>query len=350
MVVATSKYDAKAVDTLVVRPTAKLVDALSLGATELEFTIGAKYQLQYTITSDAADKTVKWSVKGDAVTVDQEGNIEAVKAGEATVVLESMDQFNLAGPNFKAECKVVVNKKAVAAIAFAKDSLSVNVLEKVQLTPIFYSDKDMKTVADPAVYNTDVNFSVKAYSASGTVSGKVAIDATGLFSAKNYNTSMGQYGVDYDYPAPNYELTWVNPRAPYNINSYVVTATCGDVKAETIVTVLLNAPETVSTTVERVTMEAGDTFTPDVIYGPATALKPGFTLSGYSSAATISGTVVTAKEVATDTEVTVTVTVNGKYTEGVEDPNGLNLYPYGPAPTTTFVVLVKAKPAATPAE
>ena len=344
MVVATSKYDAKAVDTLVVRPTAKLVETLTLGATELEFTIGAKYQLQYAITSDAADKTVKWSVKGDAVTVDQEGNIEAVKAGQATVVLESMDKFNLAGPHKTAECKIVVNKKAVAAIAFAKDSLSLNVFEKVQLTPIFYADAAKKVVADPAVYNTDVDFSVKAYSTSGSVSGMVAIDTTGLFSAKNHNASWGQYGVDYDYPAPKYEFTWVNPRAPYNINSYVVTATCGDVKAETIVTVLLNAPETVSTTVERVTMEAGETFTPDVIYGPANALKPGFKLSVSSSAlAVVGSTGVKANDVATDTEVTVKVTVNDKYTEGVEDPNGLKLYPYGPAPTTTFVVLVKAK-------
>ena len=345
MVVATSKYDAKAVDTLVVRPTAKLVETLTLGATELEFTIGAKYQLQYAITSDAADKTVKWSVKGDAVTVDQEGNIEAVKAGEATVVLESMDKFNLAGPHAKAECKIVVNKKPVAAIAFAKDSLSLNVLEKVQLTPVFYADAAKKVVADPEVYNTDVTFSVKAYVSGNGYKGMVDVDTTGLFSALNTSTSAGTYGKDYDYPAPDYKFTWLNPRARYDINSYVVTATCGDVKAETIVTVLLNAPETVSTTVERVTMEAGETFTPDVIYGPASSLKPGFTLSASSSAVKVSGTAVTAKEVNTDTEVTVTVKVNPKYTEGVESPNGIILYPYesNPAPTTTFVVLVKAK-------
>ena len=207
MVVATSKYDAKAVDTLVVRPTAKLVDAISLGAEELEFTIGAKYQMNYNITADAADKTVKWSVKGDAVTVDQEGNIEAVKAGEATVVLESMDKFNLAGPHAKAECKIVVNKKAPTKISFAADKDTVKLGASLQLAPVLEP-------TDAETYDLEYAYEIRKVSQYGSAElSNVTLTQTGLFTAKLYQAyADNSYIVKVyykNYPAIYDEITIV---------------------------------------------------------------------------------------------------------------------------------------------
>ena len=84
------------------------VTGVALNKTELTLTIGDTYNLTATVSPDnATNKTVTWASDNKAVaTVDSEGKVTAVAAGEATITVTTVDGEK------KATCKVTVNKKA----------------------------------------------------------------------------------------------------------------------------------------------------------------------------------------------------------------------------------------------
>lgn len=88
--------------------TVKITPAkVALNKTEVELLEGKTTTLSATVTPDnATDKTVKWTSDNTAVaTVDENGNITAVKAGTATITVTTNDG------NVSATCKVTVKKE-----------------------------------------------------------------------------------------------------------------------------------------------------------------------------------------------------------------------------------------------
>ena len=97
---------------VVVKP--RLVQAISLNATQKELIVGDAFSLTATaMPENATNRNVIWKlVSGDAITLSSDGVIQAKKVGEALVRAEAVD-----GSGITAECKVVVKPRLVQAIS-----------------------------------------------------------------------------------------------------------------------------------------------------------------------------------------------------------------------------------------
>ena len=107
-----------AVCKVVVKP--RLVQAISLNATQKDLIIGDAFTLTATLSPEnATNRNVVWKlVSGDAISLSNTGVIQAKKVGEALVRAEAVD-----GSGITAECKVVVKPRLV-------QSLSLNATQK----------------------------------------------------------------------------------------------------------------------------------------------------------------------------------------------------------------------------
>ena len=107
---------------VVVKP--RLVQSLSLNATQKELIIGDAFSLTATaMPENATNRNVVWKlVSGDAVALSADGVIQAKKVGEALVRAEAVD-----GSGVSAECKVVVKPRLVQSISLKleKDTVAV---------------------------------------------------------------------------------------------------------------------------------------------------------------------------------------------------------------------------------
>ena len=101
-----------AVCKVVVKP--RLVQAISLNATQKELIVGDAFSLTATATPEnATNRNVIWKlVSGDAISLSNTGVIQAKKVGEALVRAEAAD-----GSGITAECKVVVKPRLVQTIS-----------------------------------------------------------------------------------------------------------------------------------------------------------------------------------------------------------------------------------------
>ena len=97
---------------VVVKP--RLVQAISLNATQKELIIGDSFTLTATaMPENATNRNVVWKlVSGDAISLSNTGVIQAKKVGEALVRAEAAD-----GSGVSAECKVVVKPRLVQSIS-----------------------------------------------------------------------------------------------------------------------------------------------------------------------------------------------------------------------------------------
>ena len=97
---------------VVVKP--RLVQAISLNATQKEVIIGDSFTLTATLSPEnATNRNVIWKlVSGDAISLSNTGVIQAKNVGEALVRAEAAD-----GSGITAECKVVVKPRLVQAIS-----------------------------------------------------------------------------------------------------------------------------------------------------------------------------------------------------------------------------------------
>ena len=97
---------------VVVKP--RLVQAISLNATQKHLIIGDSFTLTATLSPEnATNRNVIWKlVSGNAISLSNTGVIQAKKVGEALVRAEAAD-----GSGITAECKVVVKPRLVQAIS-----------------------------------------------------------------------------------------------------------------------------------------------------------------------------------------------------------------------------------------
>ena len=97
---------------VVVKP--RLVQAISLNATQKELIVGDAFSLTATLSPEnATNRNLIWKlVSGDAISLSTTGVIQAKKVGEALVRAEAAD-----GSGITAECKLVVKPRLVQAIS-----------------------------------------------------------------------------------------------------------------------------------------------------------------------------------------------------------------------------------------
>ena len=114
---------------VVVKP--RLVQAISLNATQKELIIGDSFTLTATaMPENATNRNVIWKlVSGDAITLSADGVIQAKKVGEALVRAEAAD-----GSGITAECKVVVKPRLVQAISLNATQKSLIIGDSFTLT------------------------------------------------------------------------------------------------------------------------------------------------------------------------------------------------------------------------
>ena len=89
------------------------VESVTLSAKTQSIKIGEEFTLKATIKpADAKNKAVKWeSDKTDVATVDNDGKVKGIAAGEATITVTTVDG------NKKATCKVTVTESSVTTEA-----------------------------------------------------------------------------------------------------------------------------------------------------------------------------------------------------------------------------------------
>ena len=114
---------------VVVKP--RLVQAISLNATQKELIIGDSFTLTATaMPENATNRNIVWKlVSGDAITLSADGVIQAKKVGEALVRAEAAD-----GSGITAECKVVVKPRLVQAISLNATQKSLIIGDSFTLT------------------------------------------------------------------------------------------------------------------------------------------------------------------------------------------------------------------------
>ena len=118
-----------AVCKVVVKP--RLVQAISLNATQKELIIGDSFSLTATaMPENATNRNIVWKlVSGDAISLSNTGVIQAKKVGEALVRAEAAD-----GSGVTAECKVVVKPRLVQSISLKLEKDTVAVGEHFTVT------------------------------------------------------------------------------------------------------------------------------------------------------------------------------------------------------------------------
>ena len=109
----------------------RLVQSISLNATQKELIIGDSFTLTATLSPEnATNRNVIWKlVSGDAITLSSDGVIQAKKVGEALVRAEAAD-----GSGITAECKVVVKPRMVQSISLNATKKDLLVGETFTLT------------------------------------------------------------------------------------------------------------------------------------------------------------------------------------------------------------------------
>ena len=114
---------------VVVKP--RLVQAISLNATQKNLIIGDSFTLTATLSPEnATNRNVIWKlVSGDAISLSNTGVIQAKKVGVALVRAEAAD-----GSGITAECKVVVKPRLVQAISLKLEKDTIDVGEHFTVT------------------------------------------------------------------------------------------------------------------------------------------------------------------------------------------------------------------------
>ena len=114
---------------LVVKP--RLVQAISLNATQKHLVVGDSFTLTATLSPEnATNRNVIWKlVSGNAISLSNTGVIQAKKVGEALVRAEAAD-----GSGITAECKVVVKPRLVQAISLKLEKDTVAIGEHFTVT------------------------------------------------------------------------------------------------------------------------------------------------------------------------------------------------------------------------
>ena len=138
-----------------------LAESIALDRTELVLTIGATDKLTATVLpEDVTDKIVTWTSSDDTiVTVDEDGNIQALALGEAIITAACGEQ--------SATCKVTVNPILAESIALDRTELvlTIGATDKLTATvlPEDVTDKTVTwTSSDDTIVKVDEEGNIQA--------------------------------------------------------------------------------------------------------------------------------------------------------------------------------------------
>ena len=177
------------------------VSSISLNQTTLSLKVGETDKLQATISPENADnKVVKWSTSNEQLaTVDEEGNVEALKAGEVWITATSDDN-----PEIKASCKVTITQP-VTDISLSQTNIELtNIGESVQLeatiTPEDASDKSVTwksnneqvCIVSSTGMVTAIGAGTTVVTATTNDGGKMAFCIVNV-TLQEYNITLDQY-------------------------------------------------------------------------------------------------------------------------------------------------------------
>jgi len=175
------------------------VSGVELDQTNLTLGVDETAKLNATVTPEnAKDKSLTWSSSdSDVVSVDEDGNIKALKAGKATITVTTKD----GGYTAKAEITVKEGIVSVTGVSLNKTSLDLTVNASATLTatvkPSNATNKGVTwSSSDSSVATVDSNGKVTAKKA-----GKVTITVT---------TKDGQYKADCIVEVTKIDVTGVS--------------------------------------------------------------------------------------------------------------------------------------------
>ena len=165
------------------------VTGVKLNKTSATLRVGAEQKLTATISpSNATYKSVTWSSSDTSVaTVDENGNVKALKAGTATITVKTSDQGKTA------TCKITV-KPPVSSVSLNKTSLSLKTGSSESLTATVKPDN----AYDKAVSWSSSNTSVATVDSKGTIKAIKAGTATITVKTKDQEkTATGKVTVKH---------------------------------------------------------------------------------------------------------------------------------------------------------
>ena len=249
------------------------VTSISLDNNLLLLTKGSVAVLTATVSpEDATDKTVLWSSDNPSVaTVDQNGRVTAVDAGDAVITASA--------GGFSATCAVYCLNIPVSAVVLNKTSLSLargaSETLKATVSPSDASDKTVKWNSDnPSVATVDQDGQVTAVNSgaatitasAGNVSATCAVSVfvpvtSVTLNSANLTLSVGETALleatVHPEDATDKNVTWYssNPDVAavdggritaVGFGQTVITAQAGALSAECLVTVLIESPSGVT--------------------------------------------------------------------------------------------------------
>lgn len=161
------------------------VESVSLDKTEHIFnTIGNTLTLNATVLpSDATDKSVEWSSDNEAAaTVDQNGIVQAIGNGTASITVTTKDHDK------KAACTITVAQHVTSiALNRASISLATGADETIMVTSILPDNANDKTYMWSSSYDSiatvDQNGKITARAKGSTVIKATANDGSGVFAS-----------------------------------------------------------------------------------------------------------------------------------------------------------------------
>lgn len=182
------------------------VETITISQTAAEMKTGDALTLTATIApAGATDKTIVWASSNEKVaTVDQNGKVTAVGAGEASITAVSK-----ANPTVKASCKVTVKDPVVpvTGITLDKTSAELETGETLQLTatvaPANATDKTVTwKSSDETIATVDQNGLVKAVGIGEATITASAGDQTAECALTVKSGTVGVEIVGFDSTAP----------------------------------------------------------------------------------------------------------------------------------------------------
>ena len=219
-------------------PPAVTVTGVSLNKTTLTLNIGASETLTATVApADAANKKVTWMSGNEAVaTVDANGKVTGVKAGEATITVTTEDGGKTAS------CRVTVSDVKVTGITLAALAIYVGESKSITATvkPDDATNKELTwKSSDTAVATVD---------ATGKVTGKKTGSATITATAQDGSGVSGSCTVTVLSPVKKVTVEPANLTLGKN-KSYTLKATV-DVQPGTDTSVTWTSSDTTIATVD----------------------------------------------------------------------------------------------------
>lgn len=230
-IITVSSTDGKVTATCAVKVEVKYiaVSSIILDNTSATLKVGDKIKINASITpEDATDPTLTWEVSNTGIlSVDKEGNVEALKLGEAEIIVYAENK------TVQATCKISVIPEAVTGISLSEEEIKLMPGDSRQLTstitPENADDKSVTwSIKDSSIASVDQNGLVTAKKIGETTitvttkdGGFTAtcainvVDITGMVSAKISTSSTVSIN---GYIQPGSSIgTYLSNESSYNI-------------------------------------------------------------------------------------------------------------------------------------